>query len=84
MEEDAGIGLVVRRERKCGKHGMGLMGIGMGMIGVGVNGNEERKDSEMERVWVVSKGERVKESVWLVWKMDVKAKIVNGEMKSRS
>ena len=50
MEEDAGIGLVVRRERKCGKHGMGLMGIGMGMIGVGVNGNEERKYSEMERV----------------------------------
>ena len=42
------------------------MGIGMGMIRVGVKGNEERKDSEMERVWVVSKGEGVKESVWLV------------------
>ena len=39
---------------------------GMGMIGVGVNGTGERKDSEMERVWVISKDERVKESVWLV------------------
>lgn len=33
MEEDVGIELVVRRERKGGKHGMGLMGTKMGMTG---------------------------------------------------